>query len=109
MNLRNLFKKWKIKLKSFILVTILTVVEIGLVLLIAYLTKNWETAFAIIPTLVQYIMIFEKRDVWERLTDKEKEEIMLSEDDVSGLILGIEKLIGEGKTGKEVLDEIKGS
>lgn len=103
MTLRKLFKKWKVKLSSFLLVSLLTILEVILILW----CNNWAFSPAIVPIFVQYIMIFEHRDIWKRMTKKEKEEVMLSEDDVGNLIIGIEKLLKEGKTGKEILDEIK--
>jgi len=105
MNLRNIFKKFKIKSKSFIVVTILTIIEIVLILW----CNDWIFTPAIVPIFIQYIMIFEKRDVWDRLSEKEKKEIMIDEDDITKLIKGIEKLLDEGQTAEDIIKEIKDS
>lgn len=70
-------------------------------------TNDWNfTAVALIP-LIQLLLIFEKREQWAKLSEEEKEKVLLSEDDVICLIKGVEKLVGEGETADTILEKIK--
>ena len=99
---REIFKKYKIRAKKFYTIIALSLLEI--VLLIWYF--NWEfNAYVVIP-LIQFVLMFEKRDIWAKLTEKEKEELLLSEVDIYNFIEGVKKLTKKNKTTKEIVDEI---
>jgi hypothetical protein len=100
---KKLFKKYKIKAKKFYTVVILSIIEIFLILW----ASNWQFTLAIIPVGIQLAFIFEQRDIWARLSEEEKKEVLLSEIEVEALIKGIEKLVKDGRSSSEILEEIK--
>ncbi len=102
MGLRNLFRKWKIKAKTFWTILAITIIEVGLILW----CNNWMPSPAIIPPFIQFILIFENRDVWAKLSEKEKEELTLSEDDVSNFVKGVEQKLKTGITVEEIIEKI---
>ena len=70
-------------------------------------SNNWAYTPAIIPTFIQFALIFERREKWKKLSDEEKEKIMISEDDIVGLIKGIKMLIEEGYDSDSIVEKIK--
>ena len=101
--MRKIFKKYKIKAKKLYTVIALTLLE----LFIIFVCNDYQPHLAMIAPLVQFCLIFEKRDIWTRLSEKEKKEILLDEEDVDNFVIGVEKLIKKGKTSGEILEEIK--
>jgi len=101
--IKNFFRKIKISLKMLYWIAIITILEI--VCLLWY--NNWAFTPAIIIALIQFGLIIEKRDVWSKLNKKEKEEILLSNNEFENFIKGIYALFEAGKTTEEVLEEIK--
>lgn len=99
----GLFKKYKVKAKKLYTIIMLSILEIILILW----SNEWAFHIAIVPVFIQLAFIFENKDIWSRLTEKEKKEIMLAEEDIKKLIEGITKLLDEGKNSSEILDEIK--
>ena len=99
----TIFSKWKIRAKNLKTIIALTILEI--ILILWY--NDWKFHPVIIATLVQFSLIFERRDVWSRLTKKEKKEVLLDEDDVENFVKGVEVLIKKGKTSGEILEKIK--
>jgi len=71
--------------------------------------NNWAFTPAIIPALLQLGLIIEKREKWKQLTDEEKEKIMISENDITGLVKGIEALVKEGYDSDIIIAKIKGN
>lgn len=102
-SIRKFFQKRKVSAKKLLTIILLTIAEIVIILWF----NDWNVSPYLIAPFIQFVMILEKKDVWDKLTEKEKKEVMLDEDDVTGLIKGIERLIEEGKTSEEILDEIK--
>jgi len=102
MKLREFFRRYKIKAKTFWTILIITIAEIGLILW----CNNWMPTPAMIPPFIQFILIFENRDVWAKLSEKEKEELTLSEDDVSNFVRGVEQKLKTGITVEEIIAKI---
>ena len=69
--------------------------------------NDWKFTWYVFLPLIQFILIFEKKEAWNKLSDEEKEKILLSEDDISGLVRGVEKLVKEGETADSILEKIK--
>lgn len=104
-SIRKFFQKRKVSTKKLLTVILLTVAEIVIILWL----NDWIASPYLIAPFVQFVMILEKKDVWDKLTEKEKKEVMLDEDDVTGLVKGIERLIEEGKSSEDILKELKNS
>lgn len=102
-SIRKFFQKRKINAKKLLTIILLTITEMIIILWI----NDWVISPFLLAPFIQFVMIFEKKDVWDKLTEKEKKEVMLDEDDVTGFVKGIERLIAEGKTSAEILEEIK--
>ena len=98
--IRKFFRKRKVNAKKLISIILLSILEVITLLW----WNDWEFTPAVFIPAIQFYLIFEKRDVWSKLSEKEKEEILLNKDDVENLIKGIGKLIGEGKNSTEILD-----
>jgi len=101
--IRKFLKKFKIKSKKLLTVFILSIVEIVLILW----WNSWIFTPAVFATIVQLGFILEKKDIWERLTEDEKKDILLTGDELDSFIRGVAKLINEGKTADDVIAEIK--
>ncbi len=101
--IRKFFRKYKIKAKKLLTVIILTALE--MVALLWY--NNWQFSPVLIIPLIQFALIFEKKNMWSKLSDEEKEKVLLSEDDVSGLIRGVSILIKKGKSTEDIIEKIK--
>lgn len=101
--IRELFKKIKINVKKLISVIIISILEVVMLLW----WNDWVFTPAVFIPAIQLILIIEKSDVWSKLSEKEKEEILLSNEEVENLIKGVEFLIKKGKTSNEIFNEIK--
>lgn len=101
--IRKFIRKYKIKAKKLLTVIFISIIEIVLFLW----SNNWMPSPIVLVPLIQLALIFEKKNVWARLTEKEKKEILLSESDVDNFVRGVEKLLESGKTSREILKEIK--
>lgn len=99
----SIFKNLKIKAKTFWFIAAITALEI----IILLWCNNWQFTPAIIPTFIQFLLVIDHKDVWKKLSDEEKEKVLLSEDDVEGFVRGVKKLCEEGKSTQEILDHIK--
>jgi len=104
MSIRSYFRKFKIRAKTFYFIICLTVLEVILLLW----SNDWAYTPAIIPVFIQFALIFERREKWKQLTDEEKEKIMISENDITGLVKGIESLFKEGYDSDTIIAKIKG-
>ena len=103
MGIIDKIKKYKVKAKKLYTVILLTIIEmIGIVWL-----SNWIITPAILIPLVQFIAIFEHRDVWKKLSKKEKAEITLTEEELDLFVKGIYNTILEGKSLEDLLDRMK--
>ncbi len=89
--LRKWIRKYKFKAKKFIYITLLSIVEILLLLW----GNDWQYTHAIFAVLIQYVLIFEKK------VDE------LKEGDLKSFLKGVMKLLKDGKTSDEILEEIK--
>lgn len=67
----GIFNKYKVKSKSFTVILILTIIEIIMVLWL----NNWQFTPLIFPPFIQFVLIFENRDVWKKLSPKERENL----------------------------------
>ena len=103
MKLREIFRKYKIKAKKIYTVIILTIIEIVMILWF----NSWVPTPMIMIPLVQFVAIFEHRDVWKKLTEKEKSEITLSEEELDNFIKGIIENVLEGKSVEEIIKNVK--
>lgn len=103
MSIRSFFRKIKIKAKTFIFILGLTILEV--ILLISGNDGVFEL-YHLIP-LIQLGLIFERRDQWSKLSEKEKEKVLISDNDLLGLVLGIEKLVKEGDSADIIVEKIK--
>ena len=101
--MRGIFRKYKIKAKKLYTVIFLTILEMFMILWIS----NWVATPLILVPFIQFIAIFENRDVWKKLTDDEKKEITLSEDELNKFVIGIEKQIKKGISVEDILIEMK--
>ena len=103
MGIIDKIKNYKVKAKKLYTVIILTIIEmIGIVWL-----SNWIITPAVLIPLVQFVAIFENRDVWKKLSKKEKEEITLTEEELDSFVKGIYNTIIEGKSLEDLLDRMK--
>ena len=84
-------RKYKFKVKKFIYITILSIIEVLLLLW----GNDWRFSYAIYAVLVQYILIFEKK------IDE------LKEGDIKLFIKGVIELFKDGKDFDDILKEIK--
>ena len=89
--LRKWLRKFKFSAKKFVWITILSVVEIILLLW----GTGWQYTPAIYAVIIQYFAVF-KRKVEE-----------LKEDDIKLFIKGIFELFKEGKDADEILEKVK--
>ncbi len=96
------FNKYKVKANKFYTILIITIVEILLILWLS----NWQFSPAIIPPFIQFLLIFENRDVWSRLSNEEKEDLTLTESDITNFVIGIEKKLSKGKSVEQILEKI---
>lgn len=103
MTIRSFFRKLKIRVKTFLFITILTILEV----ILLFWKNDWKPTFIMLLPLVQYVLIFEKKAKWDKLSDEEKEEVLISEDNIIGLVRGVEKLVGEGETADSIMKKIK--
>ena len=103
MSIHSFFRKLKIRLKTFIFITILTILEVVCLLWF----NDWKFTFSAILPLFQLILIFEKKDIWNKLSDEEKEKILLSEDELLAFIEVVEKLSRKGDNADTILKKIK--
>jgi hypothetical protein len=103
MSIRSFFRKIKIRLKRFILITVLTFIEVFLLLW----HHDWEFTLATAIPLIQLILIFDKKDVWEKMSEEERERVLLSEDDFIGLVRGIIDLANQGEDADSIVEKIK--
>ena len=101
--MRGLFRKYKIKAKKLYTVIFLTILEMFMILWIS----NWVATPLILVPFVQFIAIFENRDVWKKLTEKEKKEITLSEEELNNFVYNIESKIKKGMSSEDILVEMK--
>ena len=102
-SIRKFFRKYKIKAKKIYTVVILTILEIVMILWYT----NWVFTPMIFIPLIQFVAIFENRDVWKKLSEKEKKEIILSEDELDNFVKGIVESLSDGMTIDEILEKIK--
>lgn len=102
-SIRKFFQKRKVSAKKLLTIILLTITEMVIILWI----NDWAVSPYLLAPFIQFLAILEKKSVWDKLTEKEKKEVMLDEDDVTGLVKGIERLIEEGKTSDEIIKEIK--
>lgn len=100
---KKIFKKYKINAKKFGTVVFVSILEIVLILWL----NNWMLTPALIPLIVQIALIFERKDIWGKMTRKEKEELFLSEEELKNFIQAVLKRKEEGKTVNEIILEIK--
>ena len=101
--MRSLFKKYKVKAKKLYTIILLTIIE--MVMIVWY--NNWvPTPMMLIP-LVQFIAIFENRDICKKLTEEEKKEITLSEEELDSFVYNIESKIKKGMSSEDILIEMK--
>jgi len=105
MTIIDFFRERKIKAKKFYSVILLTIVEI----LLLWWGLEWQLKPVMLVPFIQFIAVFENRDIWKRMTEEEKKRCMLSEDDVKKFIRGIEKFIKDGKSSEDIIEEIKNS
>ena len=101
--MRGIFRKYKIKAKKLYTIILLTILEMFMILWIS----NWVPNPYMLVPFVQFIAIFENRDVWSKLSEDEKKEITLSEDELDKFVIGIEKQIKKGISVEDILIEIK--
>ena len=101
--LTDLFKKYKIKAKKLYTIIALSVLEIVVMLYF----NSWVFTPAIFAVLLQFFMILENKDIWKRLTDDEKKELTLSEDEIDNFVKGIADELANGITVEEILITIK--
>lgn len=99
----GLIKKYKIKAKRIYTIILLTIMEMFLILWIG----DWIPTPVILVPLIQFIAIFENRDTWAKLTEKEKEEFTLSEDELDSFVIGIVSELALGKKLSDILENIK--
>lgn len=102
MGLVKFIRKYKIKAKKIYTVILLTILEIiGIIWL-----NNWVITPVILVPLIQFVAIFEHRDVWKKLSEEEKAEITLTELELDNFVrVIVEKL--EYMSLEEILIEIK--
>lgn len=103
MTIRSLFRKFKIRAKTLIFIGILTILEV----VFLFWHNNWNFTIAAIIPLIQFILIFERREKWDKLSEEEKEKVLISEQTLDGFVKGIEKMINEGETSESILKKIK--
>ena len=89
--LRKWIRKYKFSAKKFIWITILSILEILLLLW----GNNWQYNHAILAVLIQYVLIF-----------KRKIEV-LKEGDIKSFIKGVITLLEDDKNSEEILEEVK--
>ena len=65
-SIRKFFQKRKISAKKLLTIIILTIIEIIIILWI----NNWELSPYMIAPFIQFVLILEKKDVWDKLTKK---------------------------------------
>ena len=102
-NIRNIFRKYKIKAKKLYTIIALTILE--MVMILWY--NNWVLAPVILIPLIQFVAIFENKDIWSRLSEDEKKEITISENELDSFVIGIENKIKQGISVEDILIEIK--
>ena len=102
-NIRNIFRKYKIKAKKLYTIIALTILEMVMILWYG----NWIPTPIILIPLIQFVAIFENKDIWSRLSEDEKKEITLSEDELDNFVIGIENKIKQGISIEDILIEIK--
>ena len=96
-------KKYKVKAKKLYTIIALTIIE-----MIAIVWWNsWIITPAILAPLIQFVAIFEHRDVWAKLSEEEKKEITLSEEDLDNFVKGVVRTIIDGKNIEDILKKIK--
>ena len=101
--MRKFLRKYKIKAKKLYTIIALSILEVILILW----CNNWVPTPALLAPAIQFVLIFEYRDVWDKLSDKEKKELTLSEDELDKFVIGIEKEIKDGKSANDILIELK--
>lgn len=102
MKIREIFRKYKIKAKKLYTIAAITILEVVMILWLS----NWTPTPAIIPPFIQFVLIFENRDGWSKLSEKEKEELTLSEEDLDNFIRAITEKIKKLPV-EEIIKEIK--
>lgn len=103
MTIRSIFRKIKIRARTLLFISILTFLEV-----IALLGNNdWKFTWVAFIPLIQFVLIFERKDIWNKLSQVEKEKVLISEDTLTGLVLGVEKLLQEGDSVKKIIKKIK--
>lgn len=102
MTLKEKIRKYKIKAKKFYTVILLTIVEMFIILWAC----NWVLTVAIMAPLVQFVAIFENRKGWSKLSEEEKKELTLTEEELTNFIKVVaEKL--DYMTTEEIIQELK--
>jgi len=99
----NFIRKYKIKAQKFLTIILLTIIEIILILWL----NDWVFTKVMFAPFIQFVMMFEQKDVWSKLTEKEKEEILLSETDVSKFVEAIKNWLKSGKSVQDIKDLLK--
>ena len=103
MGILKFIRKYKVRAKKLWTVIVLTIIEIiGIIWL-----SGWIITPAILMPLAQFVAIFEHKDVWEKLSKKEKAEITLSEEDLDNFVKGIIESIIDGLSIEDLLLKIK--
>jgi len=103
MSIKTLIKKYKIKAKKLYTIIALTIIEMFLI----FWGCNWIIKPAIMVPLVQFVAIFENRNVWTKLTEEEKKEITLSEEELDSFVIGIVDELASGAKIANILERIK--
>lgn len=98
----NIFKKYKVKAKKFYTILFITILEIIMILWL----NDWRLSPVMIPPFIQFILMFENRDLWSKMTEEEKEELTLSEEELSNFVKNIIKNKEKGLTAEEILSKI---
>ena len=103
MGILKTIRKYKIKAKKLYTVIFISIIEIIMILW----WNSWAFTPAIFAPLIQLAMIFENRDVWKKLSKKEKEEITLTEEEFDDFVKGVVISIVDGLSTSEILKKIK--
>lgn len=96
-------RKYKIKAKKLLTVILLSIIEIVWLLW----ANNWVPSPVILAPLIQFAFIIEKKKVWSKLSEKEKEKILISEDTLLGLVKGVIVLNENGIEADSIVEKIK--
>lgn len=105
--IREYFKKLKVSANKLIFVIILSIIELVCLLYYFHWIITPENILAILAPLIQIGLIFERKDKWATMSEDERKDVLLSEDDITSLLKAVQILICLGKNPEEILEKIK--